>query len=580
VIAAGLGQKAAELTSDPGLKALAGVFAIEVGKGWGELDKQEQKARELLGKAPGAAAPLAYLGVVQYLRASYEPDVGRKVDLLTQADSHLRQATESAERPGGETALRTVVYRDLAVANIHAANWINSSDPGEARKRLEAAFGYAEKLVGVAGDDPWALDIVGSVREDQAWLVTTYPDADRKRFYRESAAALKKAIEGKGDYGLVRLHAKMHLGRCRYKWANDFPDDREPERLLENAEANLDEVARQDDRTDEAEADRAEARYWLAMVELTRADLPWGKGARNGYPRDLLNPALLTPGPRLKDEHLKKAKEHLDELAQSETRSWFRDQGPEWLACLACYRAAAANKPADPARLPTRAEALGAFRTLAKQAPLTAGRLRSEFLLSQLESAKGWAKPDELQQLWDAFREGLPDPTPIPKSLQEERDLLALCVCHYKARALRIPALKLPAAGDGAKALEGILAVGKRGVLDKAELLAQLEALAEGLAAQASVAESDAPRIAPLAAGAFVAAADLDPTHGFVNKEPWKPKDAAQWRAYAARAIEKESPRQADKLYEQAETILGNQPKPDQAALDAIKKRRAALPKQ
>jgi hypothetical protein len=230
--------------------------------------------------------------------------------------------------------------------------------------------------------------------------------------------------------------------------------------------------------------------------------------------------------------------------------------------------------------LATRADALAALEVLAGQSPLAAASLLSQFLYSQLEVAKGWAAADELQQLWDAFKEELPDPPPVPKTLQEERDLLALYVFQYRARALRIPPLNLPAAGDGAKALEGILAIGKRGLLSRVELLAHLEGLAENLAASASTAEADAAKIAPLAAGAFVAAAELDPTLGFVNKEPWKPEHAAAWRSYVADVLGKDNPKQADQLYAQAETILRGQPKPNQAALDTLKRKRDAVRKQ
>jgi serine/threonine protein kinase len=574
-LAAELADRAAGLTADPVLEALAGVFRIETGRGWGDLDRQEVRAEELLRKSPAAAAPLAYLGSVLYLRAAYESEYAKKIDLFTRADASLQKAAEAAEQPGGEQALLTQLYRDLAVANINLANYVGSRDPGEVRTRLEAAFEYAVKLEERAGADPWALDIKGSAREDQAWLVTSYPAAVRKQFYRDAVEALKQAIAGKEEYGVVRLHAKMHLGRVRYKWANDFPEDRGPEQLLENAAFSLTEVVEQADRTAEAEADRAEARYWLAMVELARAGLTWGKGARNSYPRD-----LLAAGLKLKDEHLRKAKEYLDELAKAKAGSWFRDQAPEWLACLACYRAAGANTAADPARRATRAEALAALKVLAGRAPLAAAAFRSQFLLAQLEAARGWAAADELGELWAALEQAMPAPVPVPASVQEERDLLAVYMTQYRARALRIPALKLPASEDAEKLAAGVLGIGQRDLLSKPELLAQLEALAQSLAAQAAGAESDAPKIAPLATGVFIVAAEIDPTLGFVAKEPWNPKAAAAWRAYVAGVIEKESPKQADRLYEQAESLLSGLPKPDQAALDAIKKRRAALPKQ
>jgi hypothetical protein len=373
----------------------------------------------------------------------------------------------------------------------------------------------------------------------------------------------------------------MHLGRVRYKWANDFPDDQEPERLLEDAAFSLNEVVGQPDQTAEAEADWAEARYWLAMVELTRAGLGWQKRARNSYPQD-----LLAPGIRLKDEHLRKTKEHLDELAKAKAASWFRDQAPEWLACLACYRAAAANKPSDPARLATRADALAALKVLAERSPLAAASLRSQFLLTQLEAAKGWAAADELEELWRAFKAGMPDPVPAPQTRQDEFDLLALYLCQYKARAVRITRLQLPAPGDGAKFLDGVLAIGTRDLISKPELLAQLEAAAQALAAQAAGAESDAPKIAPLAAGVFVAAARTDPAHDFVFEKPWDPLASAGWRAYVASVMVGSARDQvagqparymrdlvtADDLFIQAEAILAKHPRQADPAVVGRKK--------
>jgi tetratricopeptide (TPR) repeat protein len=574
VVAADLAGAAAALSADPTLTALARVFDLEAGRN-GSLEAKLTEATNLVKRAPGQPAALAYLGLVEFFKYGVEPDWEKKIALLTSARQHLREAAAASGNPDDTTALRTLLYRDLAMTNMHLGNVV----PAEVRPRLEEAAEFANELLKLAEDDPRALDLLGCVREDQAWLGKTYTTEERKEYYRQAVNLFTRAIEGKGQNQLVRFHPMMHLGRCRYKWANTFSEDREPEGLLDKAARSLTHV-----RDNGRSEDKVEALYWLAMIEFTRAGLNWKKDATASTPRDLFDPTSpLSSRPRLTAGPLKQAKDYLTEVetVRDAAGSWYRVECAAWRACLACYEASGANTPDNPARFTARTDALDAIGKYAKLEALAAAHLRSGFLYSLLDTAMGWekSKKPEKEELWKAFDQGRPVPGLAAKTAEEGRTLLQLYAIHYKARWIQI-VLKIPGGDDPEKALRDIVELGKQTRLAAADLAGIFEGTAWELTGAAYKSPGDEFEIAVLTAYAFLAAQEFDPQLAFL-KAPWNPVLAAQCRVWVCQtlvpALEKAAKEakearpawykkilaMTDKLLSQADTLLARLPKQD-----------------
>ncbi len=557
-----LGHSATAL-NHPNQMAIAGIIDLERGiiqKGnvKSELIKREKTAIGLVDQSGDRLAPLLYLGMIFFRQADLDLNIQTQIALYRRSADAFSKAAQAANQPD-EKALLPLLHYNAAIVNLRIANYIiDRAAPSEVRKQLQIAFSESEKLLALVPDDPHALDVKGCILEDQAWLPAEYSESQRKQFYRNAVTALSKATKDETESGVIRFEALLHLGRCRYKWANQFPDPdpdhpRETkQQLLADAVANLDEVVQRKDQSDQP----PEALYWLAMIELTRAGLTWAGTATKSFPDDLL---LVT---KLDDSSLNKARDHLVELqklsksANKLSKSWYEQEGADWLACLICYQARTEDKGG--VESPRHREALGALDRLAESDPLTAALRRTQYLYGQLEtSADQRAKAADIKVLWSDFEKSRPDPKLTATSPDGERKLLTLYLLRYRATAIEITQ-QLQTGENPEKPFDRVLELIKRGGMEKANIAIQLEATAYLLASRAVKAGTDEAKIATLAARAFLKASELDESIGYLSKFSWRLITAAQWREYTADSIKKVSPDDAEKLYAQGEIILAN----------------------
>jgi serine/threonine protein kinase len=579
-VLAKLGERTASLSDDPDLQALAGIIALECGDPrksegpeaagsepaqTGKTEKDKVKSSALLKRQQTAAAlvarsglhvaPLVYLGKVLIQLADSESDIQAQLDLFRQSADAFSKAAQAANQPDDKAALLPLLHYNAAIVNLRIANYIIDRGPREVRSQLEIALAESRMLDGLVNDDPHALYVKGCILEDQAWLPAGYTESQRRQFYRSAVRALSNATKDKAESGVIRFEALMHLGRCQYKWANQFPDPdpddlRETkQQLLANAMASLDEVVQRKDQREQ----QPESLYWLAMIELTKAGLAWLPTATRSFPDDLFQVV------KLDDASLNKARDHLIELqklsksANSLNKSWYERDGADWLACLMCYQARTANK--DGKGLAMHREALDALDRLAQSDPVTAALRRTQYLYGQLEtSADQSAKVTDMKILWSDFEKSRRDTTLSATRSGEERKLLILYLLRYRATAIQIKQ-QLPVGGNPEKPFDRVLELIKRNRMEKADIAIQLEDTATHLASRAVYAGADKATIAALAARAFLTAEELDKSIGYLSKFPWK-LTAAQWREHTADLIKSDSPDDADKLYSQAETIL------------------------
>ncbi len=579
-VLAKLGERVSSLSNDPDLESLAGIIALECGeileskslaavigtatvegnkndrdKVKSELIRRENAARQWVDSKDGHVAPLVYLGIIRFELSVKEPLSGDKVPLLKQAAESLDKAVQMVDRPVDKTSLLPLIRFKAAIVNLHIANYLGEKYPRDVRTRLEAAFREAEELVGLVPDDSHSLDVRGCILEDQGWLQAGYSAEKRRGFYRDAVATLRKAADGKTG-GLLRFDALLHLGRCRYKWANQFPEpdtehpdpDEAKKQLLDAATKDLGEVRR-----DGRPEDQPEALYWLAMIEITRAGLPWSTATKN-YPKDIYQTTK-----KLNTVNLDKAYGYLIELQKpslSAETTWFKGEGADWLACLVCYQAKTADKNGE-GWVTVYEKTLAALDRLTASAPLTAARWRTQYLYDELKKATdGSDQAGILPRVWGDFVKNPPNPALRATSVEEERTLLEIDLLRYRATAIQI-AKRLPI-DNAEKPLERILERAKQARLAKADIGFQLELAACEIFNRAATAGADRAMIAGLAARAFFAAEQLDGSVGYLSTFHYNLTTAATFRDYTAALLKESSVEDADKLYAQAETILAN----------------------
>jgi tetratricopeptide (TPR) repeat protein len=302
-VLAKMGERISSLSDDPDLQAFAGIIALECGdprKSEGPVElagsgaaqagktqedkvkstallKHQEAAVALMGRSGDHVTPIAYLGKVLFLLGDSEPNIQAQLILFRRSADAFSKAAKAANQPDDKAALLPLLHSNAAIVNLRIAYDLASGDPDEVRRQLKIALDESDKLLDLVPDDPQALEVQGRVREAQASLPAGYSESERRQFYRSAQLLLseatmgKGATDGKGGTEFIRYSALMHLGRCQYKWANQFPDP-DPdhpgetrERLLADAVANLKHVERAG-----RPEDRTEALRWLAKIELPR----------------------------------------------------------------------------------------------------------------------------------------------------------------------------------------------------------------------------------------------------------------------------------------------------------------------
>jgi len=507
-VATELAARAATFTKSPNDQALAGLFRLVASPKLAPdiLADHEKTAKQLFQNAQGAAIPLAYLGSVQFRVAALEYDLGKRLAQLTSADQYLRKALEAIKATQSETDLSILpqLLGYLANTNTYLANDIALRDPTLIDVRLKEVDKYSGELLKITPDDPWALYVRGCLFEDRAWLpgVWHLPVAPevRQQFYKQADQVLSKATIGDGEESIRKL-AQLHLGRCRLKWAMDFPDD-QLARVNRNAAANhLATVPK-------GSSGRAEAVYWLAQLRLFEA--------RITRPVQWRTP--INKWPKVDVPSLDEARQYLDELvalpADPQNRIW-RTFAVNWLACLECDRAIRSAEESDFKKAQTDTNtALGALKKLTDYDNMKGRLLQSQFLDRQIHTAVQAPTTDNawIMYLWKEFQKSIPDQG-SGNNDQDDLYLVELAGIHYRMRAIDCSVIGLPAAIDD-RAVQRCLATlrtiaGRGDVFRKQVVYATEDA---GLKVAVEFGKSKhQEKVAALAIQAFQLTGELDP---------------------------------------------------------------------
>jgi serine/threonine protein kinase len=252
-------KRSAQLDPKPEYAAWAGIADMELPGGGGD-------AAATLPATTGAVAPALYLlrGIALITQADKVPDLAVRLLKWREADTQFRTGLDQCGSRPEFRDEKVLLYQRAANNCIQLANDLEKTSPGEMRRFLDDAKGFADKLLQLDPGRMDGYDTLGCALEDMAWL---RKDADRFTKNGKYAQAIEAFSKVTNDLG-ARATPWMHRGRCRFKWADDA--QAQPGStgfdggLVAAASADLDKVL--DLSPDTVEA--TEAHYWKARLAL------------------------------------------------------------------------------------------------------------------------------------------------------------------------------------------------------------------------------------------------------------------------------------------------------------------------
>lgn len=248
-----------------------GEFIAWQGIAMSERPKAEVSQFAPLAKAAEATgddvpAVLALAGVVAVAQAEQDTDYKVRLKLWHSADKKFRRGIQLCqEKPDDWRDELVLMYQSAANNCIQIANRV--TDRKEMSDQLDDAKNFADQLLKLEPDLKVLYDTRGCALEDMAWLRR---DADRLGDTGKYAEAVKAFTEAVGGLG-TRPTPWMHLGRCRFKWAEDEYQQaggtRElDEGLLGDASGNLDQAIQRSSGSMVA----TESYFWKGKIALLR----------------------------------------------------------------------------------------------------------------------------------------------------------------------------------------------------------------------------------------------------------------------------------------------------------------------